>query len=214
MRTIMNIIAAGAAGLFALGLSAASAEDRPDRCSQSHDHRVHDNNYYDYYQADRYSSAGRYQDASYRPDRCNERHDHRSHAANYYNFYPSDRYYRSGPYNRSGVSVSLSFGNNGYSQRGHNNRYSQRGHNNRYAQRGHNDHNYRRGNRVVNREVFQTRYQAKIILVEKISSRGHHGQKVCTVSVRGPDAHHVSHRRVRQIANNYCSRNARIRVYA
>jgi len=186
MRNILTALIAGFAGLLALGATAAFAG--PDRS----------------YQRD------------YRPDRCTIDHDHRSHAANYYDYYQKDRYYRAGPYRNSGVSVSFRFGNDGYRQRDRHARYDRY---DRYDRKA--GHDYKRrngyrdnGQRIVNREVFDTRYRARIVLTERVV-RGDHGRRlVCTVKARGPEADHVSHRRLNKIANRYCSPRARVRVLA
>jgi hypothetical protein len=181
--------------------------------------------------------------AADKPAYCNIDHDHRSHNANYYDYYPQDKYYRAGPYRssrqNSGVSFSITVGdghsngrryrdgrhadrryNNqrqstrGHSNRGNNNqRHNDRGNSRRNNQRGKN-HGYRgRDGRVVNRQVFDTRYQARIVLVEEVIRTRNGPRLVCTVKARGREAGHVSNRRMRRIANNNCSPRARINVY-
>jgi len=68
--------------------------------------------------------------------------------------------------------------------------------------------------RVVNRDVFQTRFRARIVLVEEIVRRPRGPRLVCTVSVLGPEAGYVPRRRVHRIANRHCSPRARVRVFA
>lgn len=124
--------------------------------------------------------------ATSRPDYCPRDHDHRSHSPSYYDYYDSDRHYRSKP-----------------------RRSSRRDYDRRYN-RGYDDY-YRPRSKVVHRQTYQTRYRARIKLVEEIYwTRSGRKQLVCSVLVRGPDAYHVPHRRLRRIANRDCSPRARI----
>ncbi len=149
--------------------------------------------------------------ASYQPDYCDIVHDHRSHAANYYDYYPADSYYRAGPYRDSGVSFSITVGDSRYRDY---DRYDYGRHYDRRRDRGRR-HGYRgRDSRVINREVFDTRYRARIVLVEEAVRTRRGPRLVCTVKARGPEARYVSERRMRRIARNNCSRRADIRVYA
>ena len=110
----------------------------------------------------------------------------------------ADRPSDPGLYGGSGVSLSVNF-NDGYHKAHHN--------------RG--KRHYRRGDRrVVYRDVFQTRYRARIVLVEEIVHRRRGSRLVCTVEARGPEAGYVSKRRLNRIANRNCSPRARIRVFA
>ncbi len=161
--------------------------------------------------------------ANDKPAYCDIDHDHRSHNASYYDYYDQDRYYRAGPYRStrqgSGVSFSITFGD-GYSsarrygddrRAGH--RYDDRRRYRRNNQRGKN-HGYRgRDGRIVNRQVFNTRYQARIVLVEEVVRTRKGPRLICTVKARGHEAGYVSKRRMRRIANNNCSPRARINVY-
>ena len=138
-----------------------------------------------------------------KPVICDIDHDHRSHASNYYDYYAPDKYYRAGSYRGSGLSFSISFGD------GYDTNY----------RRG--DRNYRRGDRsgrrgrVVNRQVFDTRHRARIVLIEEIvRSRRGHRRLICTVEARGPEARYVPKRRMRRIANRNCSPRARVRIYS
>ncbi|MEO1242886.1 MAG: hypothetical protein AAFX54_13350 [Pseudomonadota bacterium] len=128
-------------------------------------------------------------------------HDRGSHAATHYNDYPADQYYRAGPYRDQGVRLSVSVGDGYYDRRG---RYD-RGLRNGY--RG-------RAGRVINREVFDTRFRARIVLVEEAVRTRRGPRLVCTVQARGPEARYVSGRRMHRIARNYCSPRARVRVFA
>lgn len=124
--------------------------------------------------------------ANYRPDYCPRDHDHRSHTSNYYDYYAADRYYRAGPY-----------------------RSSKRSYDRRYDRRY--DRHYRPRSKVVHRQTYDTRYRAHIKLVEEIYwTRSGRKQLVCSILVRGPEAYHVPHRRLRRIANRDCSPRARI----
>lgn len=149
--------------------------------------------------------------ATPRPDYCSLDHDHRSHAADYYDYYDADRYYRGS--RGSGVSVSISVGDDRYDRRGYDRRgYDRRGD---YRRDNYNDRRGHRGRRgVVNRQVFQTRHRARIVLIEEVV-RGRRGPRlICTVRARGPEARYVSERRMYRIANRNCSSRARVRVYA
>ena len=149
-----------------------------------------------------------------KPSHCDIDHDHRSHAANYYDYYPHDRYYRAGPYRDSGLSFSITFGNDRYGD------YRDRPYRHRrydYRRRGDHYHGRRNGyrgyrSRVVHREVYDTRYRARIVLVEEVIRTRRGPRLVCNVSVRGPEAYYVSERRVHRIARRDCSRDARIQV--
>ena len=112
--------------------------------------------------------------SAHKPDPCRHDHDHRSHAADYYNYYPSDRYYRSGSYRPSGLSVSISLGDHDYDRGGYD-RYDNYGRRN----------GYRGDSRVVNREVYDTRYRARIILTEELVRTRHGPRLICTVDARG-----------------------------
>lgn len=88
----------------------------------------------------------------------------------------------------------------------------------RYARR---DHRYGRRNgyrgrdgRILFREVYNTRYRARIVLVEEVVRTRRGPRFVCTVSVRGPQARFVSERRMHRIARRDCSPRARIRVFS
>lgn len=76
-------------------------------------------------------------------------------------------------------------------------------------------YDHRRSNRrVVYRDVFQTRYRARIVVTEEIVYRRKGKRLVCTVRARGPEADYVSKRRIHRIADRHCSPRARIRVFA
>lgn len=161
--------------------------------------------------------------ASDKPAFCGIDHDHRSHNTSYYNYYDQDRYYRAGPYRSSrqssGVSFSITFGD-GYSsgrRYGDDHRADHRDNDRRRYRRNKyrgKNHGYRgRDGRTVNRQVFDTRYRARIVLVEEVVRTRHGPRLVCTVKARGQEAGYVSKRRMRRIANNNCSRRARINVY-
>lgn len=149
-----------------------------------------------------------------KPAYCDMDHDHRSHNASYYDHYDHDRYYRAGPYRNSGVSFSIRVGDryDRYDRRGRYDRYD------RYDRRGRYDRRrdgYRGDRtRVVNREVYNTRYRARIVLIEEVVRTRRGPRLVCTVKARGPEARYVSDRRMHRIANRDCSRRARINVYS
>jgi len=174
MKPMITSLIAGVVGALTLGVTAASADHRPDYCDKDHDHRVH--------------------------------------ASNYYNYYPSDKYYRS-----SGLTISVSLGNDRYDR----DRYDRDGYDRDRYDRGRYDHrDARRGQRghhgrgrVVEREVYDTRYRARILLTEEIVRTRRGPQLVCTVKAVGPQARYVSKRRMYRIAHRECSRRAQVRVY-
>lgn len=154
--------------------------------------------------ADRSDSRASHRSSS-KPSFCDVDHDHRSHASNYYDYYSPDKYFRAGAYNGSGFSISFRIGD-GYD-------------NDRNYRRD--DRNYRRGDRqgrrgrVVNRQTFNTRYRARVVLTEEIvRSRRGNRRLICTVQARGPEANYVPKRRMRKIANRNCSPRARVRIYS
>lgn len=104
--------------------------------------------------------------------------------------------YRAGVYDAGPDRSDIRRGDRGYSQAEYGRRNGYRG----------------RGSRVLNRQVFDTRHRARIVLIEEVR-RGRRGPRlVCTVSARGPQAHRVSERRMFRIANRNCSPRARVRV--
>ncbi|MEQ8935980.1 MAG: hypothetical protein RIE56_09350 [Amphiplicatus sp.] len=110
-----------------------------------------------------------------------------------------------------GVSLSISVADSRYDDRRYDDRYDRRDHR-RYDRHDRYDRYDR--DRVVKRQTFNTRYRARIQLVEEVTYRGRHRDLVCTVSVNGPDARRVRDKDVRRIAQRYCSRGAHVRVYA
>lgn len=76
------------------------------------------------------------------------------------------------------------------------------------------DHRRSRDGRVVNREVYDTRYRARIVLIEEIVRTRRGPQLVCTVDARGPQAHRIPRKHLRKIARRECSRRADIRIVA
>jgi|GEM_PF-964352 len=168
--------------------------------------------------------------ASYKPDYCGIDHDHRSHNAKYYDYYDHDKYFRAGQYRssgkNSGVSFSITFGDGYYDDGRHadrrrsdrrydDRRRSDRRYDDRRDYRRGKNHGYRgRDGRIVNRQVFDTRHRARIILIEEVVRTRRGPRLVCTVEARGREAEYVSKRRMRRIADNNCSPRARIKVYA
>ncbi len=94
MRAIQKMCAALIVAAGVLVATEAAADRRPAYCPRDHDHRVHDANYYDYYQADRYFRSGAYRPASrydrYRGSRYDRRYNRRH--------YHDRRYSRRGYY--------------------------------------------------------------------------------------------------------------------
>ncbi|MEZ5892516.1 MAG: hypothetical protein R3C58_05135 [Parvularculaceae bacterium] len=148
--------------------------------------------------------------AAHKPDYCARDHDHRSHAADYYSYYPADKYFRAGAYRDGGVSISVSFGDRDRRDYGDRDRYDDH----RYGDRRYGDRDHRRGRdgRVVNREVYDTRYRARIVLVEEVVRTRRGPQLICTVDARGPEARYVPDKRLRKVARRECSPRAQIRI--
>ncbi len=136
-------------------------------------------------------------------------HDHRGHHADYYDDYPHDRYYRAGPYRDSGFSFSITLGDDRYR---HYDRYHRSDRRYRYNGRRHGYRGY--DARRLNRQVFDTRYRARIVLTEDVIRTRRGPRLVCNVTARGPEARYVSERRMRRIANRNCSPRARINIYS
>ena len=76
MQGIRNLCVAAIAAGAAFMASQAAADYRPAYCPTDHDHRAHDANYYDYYDADRYYRAGNYR-SDYRRDYRRDRRYYR-----------------------------------------------------------------------------------------------------------------------------------------
>lgn len=68
------------------------------------------------------------------------------------------------------------------------------------------------GRRGVKRQVFQTRFRARIVLTEQRVRTRRGPKRVCTVSARGPQARLVPKKRLRRIARNNCSKRAKIQI--
>jgi hypothetical protein len=107
-----------------------------------------------------------------------------------------------------GVSLTISVGDHDYDRRGRYDRYDRY---DSYDRRG--PRNGYHG-RIVNREVYDTRYRARIVLTEEIVRTRHGPRLICTVDARGPQARYVPHKRLRKIARNECSRRAEVRILA
>ncbi len=138
-----------------------------------------------------------------KPAFCDLDHDHRSHQANYYDHYSHDRYFRAGPYRNSGVSFSITFGDDRYDSSDRRGRYNGR----RNGYRGDTA-------RTVKRQSFDTRYRARIVLTEEVVRTRRGTQLVCNVTAQGQQARYVAKQRMRRIARNNCSRRARVNVYS
>lgn len=108
-------------------------------------------------------------------------------------------------YRNGGASDLLAVGDSQYREGRHYVRYDRSGRRNGY--RG-------RAGRIIHREVFNTRFRARIVLIEEAVRTRRGPRLVCTVKARGPEALYVSERRMRRIARNNCSRRAHIRVFA
>jgi hypothetical protein len=193
MSSLWKLLAPAAAGLAALGFTAASAD--------------HD----DGYRSDRSSYE------SVRPERCDIDHDHRSHNPDYYSYYSADRYSRAGAYRSAGYDDRYDDGRNDRwdTDRDDYDRSDYDRSDGRYRGRGYGDRYGRARSRVVGRDTFRTGYRAEIALVEEIyyNTRSGNGQRVCTVRARGPEARLVTYSQLRRVAESHCSRRADIRVW-
>jgi hypothetical protein len=114
------------------------------------------------------------------------------------------------------VSLSVSVGDQneyGYGDRYDDRRYRDRDRydRDRYDRDRYDRDRHGRDGRVVKREVYDTRYRARIVLVEEVFYHRRGRDYVCTLDVRGPEARYVPRGQVRAIANRECSRRARIR---
>ena len=195
MRTLFNTAMAAAAGMMALGASAALAGDgdRKHRKGKGYD-------------------RGHEIVCDYSRDRRGKRVNH----ADCYDSYGKKR--------NSGLSFTIRIGDgyydsdygyrDGYYRDGYRDGYRRGDRHYRADHRYKNRYNDRRRGRLVNKEVFDTRYRARIVLTEEVV-RNRRGYKrlVCTVHARGPEAEYVSKRRLNRIAKRNCSPRARIRVY-
>lgn len=127
-------------------------------------------------------------------------HDRRGHHGEYGKKHSRDHNSHAGSRRDSGLNISVTFSGDRYA---HRSRYNGR----RNGYRGSEA-------RRVNREVFQTRYRARIVLTEDVVRTRRGPRLVCNVTARGPEARYVSDRRMRRIANRNCSRRARINIYS
>lgn len=109
----------------------------------------------------------------------------------------------------AGVRLSITVGDN-YDDRSYGGRYDDHRYDGR-RDRGHRYDGRRDGSRVVKRRVYDTRYRARIFVVEEVHYSRRGSRLVCTVDVRGPDSRYVSRNQVRRVANSTCSHRARIR---
>ncbi|MEO1152017.1 MAG: hypothetical protein AAFW83_13665 [Pseudomonadota bacterium] len=141
-----------------------------------------------------------------------EKSDKRFHKNQHNDRFAKDRFHRADPYRRNGVKISVNTRDRYNRADRFDNRYDNRRNDRRT---GHYD-NRRRGadSKVIKRERFGTRYNARIVLTEKVFYGRRGNRLVCTVAVRGPEADCISRRRLNRIANNHCSRDARVRILA
>lgn len=146
--------------------------------------------------------------ASHKPAYCDRNHDHRSHNIDYYDYYAADKFYRAGPYRQSGVSFSVSVGDRYDDRYAYRDRYARdRYYGKRNGYRG-------RDSRVVNRQVFDTRHRARIVLTEEVVRSRRGPRLICTVEAKGRERAYVSKRRLHRIAERQCSPRARVKVYS
>lgn len=148
--------------------------------------------------------------------RSHAQHDHRINDAKDHS--PRDRAHRARHNRDGGVSFSIVVGNDRYGRHGRYDRYDRSSRYDRYDRR-HRYHDRRhryRGHdaRRVNREVFETRHRARIVLTEDVIRTRRGPRFVCNVTARGPEARYVSERRMRRIADRYCSHRARVNIYS
>jgi len=124
-------------------------------------------------------------------------------------FAAPDRHHDDDTRVRGGVTLSVSIGDDDrYDRDG---RYDDR-YDGRYDDRGRRNGYRGRDGRIVNREVYDTRYRARIILIEELVRTRRGPRLVCTVDARGPQARYVPRGRLQRIARRECSRRAQIRI--
>ncbi len=180
-------LAAGITSLFVLAVAPASALDKPGLCKYDHDHRSHAANYYDYYKKDRFFRAGPFRGTL-------------AVAFNGGKYYGKDtRYKRTGYYNNRGYK------GNRYDR----NRYSKnRDHKANHHKRKH----HASGSKLIKRDIFHTRFDAKIVLKEELFY-GDYGKKlICTVKAKGYEAEYVPYRRLKRVADKNCSYRAKVKI--
>ena len=190
--TFKSLTAAGLFAITAVAASGAHAGDRYER--DDDDYRKHSAKHYDDRKRDKQYRGERKHDKHYRSDRKHDKYD-------------DDRRYK------SGSSFSITIGNNGYGVNYHDGYHGDyRGR--KYDRGYYKGAKYGRRGRIVNKQIYDTRYRARIVLTEEVV-RGRHGPRlVCFVRARGPEADYVSRRRINRIANRDCSYRARINVYS
>lgn len=123
----------------------------------------------------------------------------RGRYADCYDDYGKDRHYKTSAYKKNGASFSITISNDHRYRNSYDRRYGNK--------------RYRDGRRVVYRNAFDTRYRARIVLIEEVVHRRKGPRLVCTVQARGPEARYVSKRRIHRIADRHCSPRARVRVF-
>lgn len=241
MNSFSKAAAALLVGLGALGLTAASAEDRGrdrDRNHRERDHRDHDrrdddrrdsnhragdnNRRSDDHRGSDDRRAGYGRDDHRRDDRRTvRRDDHRGHQRYASSYRPvrctldhDHRYHDRNYYNYYSHDRYYS-ADPGFSiSLSFGNGYYDRA-GAYYHQPYYDRRGYRASGRVVNRDVFNLRgYRADAVLIEEIYPGRRGSDLVCTVTARGPDARYVPYGQLRALAERNCSRRAEIRVYA
>ncbi|MEM8770491.1 MAG: hypothetical protein AAGD92_02470 [Pseudomonadota bacterium] len=125
--------------------------------------------------------------------------DRRSHAEKHHVDNQYDRYSYADAYRGDGVTFSVRFSDRGYYDN---------------PRRYHSRHKRGPRSRILNREVFDTRFRARIVLIEEIVRTRRGPRLICTVKARGPEAYYVPDRRLSRIARRNCSPRARINIYS
>jgi len=145
-----------------------------------------------------------------RPDPCEYDHDHRSHSVNYYDYYKKDKYYRAGPYRGAGFTIS--FGNRNYAKSG----YYRDGYSDYRSRRGdrHRKKRYKRnrGAKLVRSDYFRTKYDARILLTEKVFYNDYGKSIVCSVKPVGYEAEYIPYKRLKRVAHKNCSYGSKIKI--
>ena len=186
----------GIIGLAAFSATSADAKSRPAYCPVTHDHRVHDADYYSYYPRAGSAVKGGH--------KGHHKGQHKGHKGTYKK--PPSHHYGS-LHNSHKNKPSYHYGS----------KHKYHGKDSHYYYGGNKSHynGYkRRPNRIISRIALDTRFRARIIVQEEIVYGKRRARLICTVRTRGPEASYVPYRRLKRVAYNHCSHRAKVRIYA
>jgi len=136
------------------------------------------------------------------------------------------RGYNKHGYNKHGYN-EYGYNKHGYNKHGYNKHgYNEHG----YNEYGYNDRGYDRygrqktkgrkhnagygygGAKLLKKDVYRTKFHAKIIAKEQLVYNKRGAYKLCNVTARGPESGYVPYRRLKKISRNYCSYDAKITI--